>query len=469
MRQSGLIPHLRADKGADEDRAGHGRRRALRTLGAGAVAAIAAPLLGGCGRRDDPAGSLDFWAMGREAEVVAELLPEFYARHPGVRVRIQQLPWTSAHEKLLTAYAGGSLPDLCQLGNTWLPEFTALDALEPLDARVAASSVQRDDYYAGILDTNVMPHQGGKALFGLPWYVDTRLLFYRSDLLRAAGVARAPQSWDEWLHAMHATQQLGERTRKKDGRGSYGVLLPLNEADPLVALALQQGAMLKDDNTRGAFAAPAFRRAMGFYASIFQQGLAPVMTNTQISNVWDEFARGFFTFYISGPWNIGEFRRRLPAARQGDWATAPLPGPDGPGVSSAGGSSLVLFAQSPRKEAAWHLIEHLSQTETMQRFHALTGNLPPRRSAWLSPALMNDVPSQAFAQQLERVRATPKIPEWERIFQEIQLAAERVVQRVQSVDDATTQLDTWTDTLLEKRRWLRERARVALGAMGVPR
>ena len=55
-----------------------------------------------------------------------------------------------------------------------------------------------------------------------------------------------------------------------------------------------------------------------------------------------------FAFYVSGPWNIGEFRRRLPRERQGDWATAPLPGPDGPGVSTAGGSSLVMFKRSPR-------------------------------------------------------------------------------------------------------------------------
>ena len=104
-----------------------------------------------------------------------------------------------------------------------------------------------------------------------------------------------------------------------------------------------------------------------------------------------------------------------------------MPGPDGPGVSTAGGSSLVIFKGSRRKDAAWKLISFLSEPETMQRFHALTGDLPPRRSAWRAPALANDPPSQAFAQQLERVRAAPKIPEWERIFQEMQLTAERVV------------------------------------------
>jgi multiple sugar transport system substrate-binding protein len=412
--------------------------------------------IAGCGRSDDPEGALNFWAMGREAEVVTELLPAFHARYPGVRVRVQQLPWTAAHEKLLTAYAGDALPDLCQLGNTWLPELTALDALEPLDERVASSAIARDDYFAGILDTNVMPTPSGARLFGLPWYVDTRLLFYRSDLLRAAGHPQAPQSWAEWLSAMRAVRQRG-------GPRSYGVLLPLNEPDPLFALALQQGPLLSDDDSRGAFAQAPFRRALGFYAGIFHEGLAPAMTNTQIANVWDEFARGLFAFYVSGPWNIGEFRRRLPRERQGDWATAPLPGPDGPGVSTAGGSSLVIFKRSPRKLAAWRLIEYLSEPATMQRFHALTGNLPPRRSAWRAPELAADLPSQAFAQQLERVRAAPKLPEWERIFQEMQLAAERVVQRTQTIEAATTQLDAAVDALLEKRRWLRARAQAAAG------
>ena len=427
------------------------RRKALRRLGAG----TAVLTLGGCARRDDPEGPLHFWAMGREAEVVAELLPAFRARHPEIRVHVQQLPWTAAHEKLLTAYAGDSLPDLCQLGNTWLPELTALDALEPLDQRVAASGLARDDYFAGILDTNVMPTATGNRLFGLPWYVDTRVLFYRSDLLRASGQPRPPQSWAEWLAAMRAV-------RRRDAR-SYGVLLPLNEPDPLFALALQQGALLRDDDSRGAFAQPPFRRALAFYAGIFAEGLAPAMTNAQIANVWDEFARGLFAFYVSGPWNIGEFRRRLPRERQGDWATAPLPGPDGPGVSTAGGSSLVIFRRSQRKAAAWRLIEFLSEPATMQRFQALTGNLPPRRSAWRSPELADDVASQAFAEQLERVRAAPKLPEWERIFQEMQHAAERVVQRTQGLDAATTELDTWVDALLEKRRWLRARTLAAAG------
>ncbi|MDE2505435.1 MAG: sugar ABC transporter substrate-binding protein, partial [Burkholderiales bacterium] len=399
-------------------------------------------------------GRLDFWAMGREAEVVSRLLPAFHARHPDIEVRVQQLPWSAAHEMLLTAYAGDALPDLCQLGNTWLPEFAALDALVPLDGRVAAAAIDLGDYYAGVLDTNRIATRRGSALYGLPWYVDTRLLFYRSDLLRDAGHAQPPQTWDAWMDAMRAI-------RRRGGTGHYGALLPLNEPDPLFALSLQQGDVLADGNCRGAFAQPPFRRALDFYAGIFSAGLAPRVSDTEISNVWDEFARGRFAFYITGPWNIGEFRRRLPAPLQASWATAPLPGPHGPGVSTAGGASLVMFSRSPRQDAAWKLIEYLSEPATMVQFHAATGDLPPRRSAWRAPELAGDAPSQAFAQQLERVRAAPKIPEWERIFQEMQFTAERVVRGVQGADAATRQLDTRVDAILEKRRWLRARAAAA--------
>ena len=108
--------------------------------------------------------------------------------------------------------------------------------------------------------------------------------------------------------------------------------------------------------------------------------------------------------------------------------TAPLPGPEGPSYSIAGGSSLVVFSDSPQKKAAWQLVQYLSQRDVQLRFHALTGNLPPRRSAWNDEGLRQDVHARAFREQLERVKPASKVPEWERIATEMQLVAEHMVQ-----------------------------------------
>jgi multiple sugar transport system substrate-binding protein len=402
-------------------------------------------LLAGCGgEADDGVVTIEFWAMGREGEVVQELIPDFEREHPGIRVEVQQLPWTSAHEKLLTAFAGRSTPDLCQLGNTWVPEMEALGAIENLSPWVAQSEViEQADYFPGIWDTNVL----GGASYGVPWYVDTRLLFYRSDILQAAGYDAVPDDWAGWLEAMRAV-------RANAGPEQYAVLLPLNEFEPLLILGLQSGDLLRDGNRYGAFSKPGFRRAFQLYVDLFEEGLAPPVTGAQISNVWQEFENGYFTFYVTGPWNIGEFRRRLSPEMDGKWMTAPMPGPDGPGVSVAGGASLAIFERSEHKAEAWAFVEYLSRPDIQVRFHEITGNLPARESAWADPVLAENDYAAAFRDQLRRVRPTPKIPEQERIAQKIREYAEFAASGRLTVDEALAGLDRDVDRILDKRRWL---------------
>ncbi|HEV3455952.1 MAG TPA: extracellular solute-binding protein, partial [Thermoanaerobaculia bacterium] len=106
------------------------------------VLAVLSLLPAGCGSGDLPDGGaaagagrspaggeperLEMWALGREGEVVQQLLPEFERHHPGLRIEVQQIPFIAAHEKLLTAFVGRSTPDVAQLGSTWIPEFAAI-------------------------------------------------------------------------------------------------------------------------------------------------------------------------------------------------------------------------------------------------------------------------------------------------------------------------------------------------------
>lgn len=389
--------------------------------------------------------TLKLWAMGREGEVVSELLPEFHKQHPGIRVQVQQIPWTAAHEKLLTAFVGDATPDIAMLGNTWVPEFVALDALEPLDARVAASrDVVRSDYFTGIWNTNVLD----SVTYGIPWYVDTRVMFYRSDLLAKAGCKGLPSKWADWRKCM-------EQIKSRMGPHQYPLLLPINEWPPIVILGLQAGSpLLRDGGRFGAFSSPQFLEAFQFYTRLFRDSLAPALSGTEISNLYQEFERGNIAMYISGPWQIGEFTKRLPANMQDKWMTAPLPGMNGPGVSLAGGASLSLFRRSAHKSEAWMLMEYLSRPDVQVRFSELTGDLPPRREAWNNPLLSENKYAAAFRDQLERAVATPKVPEWEQIATKIFEHGERAVRGRQTPKQAMTALDHDVDAILQKRRWL---------------
>ncbi|HEY0671296.1 MAG TPA: sugar ABC transporter substrate-binding protein [Longimicrobiales bacterium] len=406
-------------------------------------------LSAGCSQAagDDATVTLRFWGLGREGEVVAEMIPQFEQENPGIRVHVQQIPWTAAHEKLLTSHVGRSTPDVAQLGNTWVPEFAAINALEPLDARVARSqTITRGAYFAGIWNTNLVDD----TLFGVPWYVDTRVIFYRKDILAAAGYDSIPQDWAGWLRAMQAI-------KRNVGPDRYPIYLPTNEwAQPVIFGQQNGAALLRDGNNYGAFASPEFSEAFEFYVNMFRAGLAPAQGLYDVANPFQEFARGYFAMWITGPWNMGEMKRRLPPEMQGKWATSPMPGPDGAasGLSTAGGASLVLFRGSKHKDAAWKLIEFLSRTEQQVRFYELTGSLPARQEAWRRARLPEDEYARAFWTQLQRVTPLPAVPEIEGIVQRVAEHAESSIRGNVPTERALQAMDEDVDRMLEKRRWM---------------
>lgn len=411
----------------------------------GALAALPLlPMLGGCGA--PRADTLTIWAMGNEGASLPALL-ETLALPAGLPpVEVQPLPWSAAHEKLLTGFAGGSLPAIGQVGNSWIAEMAAIGAIAPLPASAASLL---DDQFAAVVETNRI---AGTA-WAVPWYVDTRLQFYRKDMFARAGYAAPPLEWTEWKRALHRVKTLA-------GPGNYAVLLPLNEFEQLLTIALSSGArLLRDKGARGAFSDPEFKAALAFYKSLFDEQLAPIASAAQISNIWNEFAKGYFSIFTSGPWTIGDMKSRLAPDMQGRWGTAPNSGPDGIGSAAPGGSSLVVFANQADSSAAWDVVARLLAPAAQLELHRLTGNLPARRSAWRAAGLARDPIVAPFATQLERATALPKVPEWERIVTEMQVVAEGMVRGQYSVDDAAREIDRRADRLLEKRRWMLDKGR----------
>jgi len=412
-----------------------------------AVPAVLALLLTTCSTQTDKRERVEFWGLGSEGEIVADMIPEFERRNPNIHVVVQQIPWTAAHEKLLTAHVGEATPDMAQMGNTWIPEFVSMKALEDLTPFVTHSpAIDRSDYFPGIWATNVID----RSVYGIPWYVDARVLFYRSDILASVGFPKGPRTWSEWTESM--------RRIHDQHKSRFAILLPTNEWDPIVNLALSNGStVLTPDGTRGAFQQKPFAEAFDFYIDMFRKGYAPEVSNTQIANLYQQFAQGDFAMYITGPWNVGEFKKRLPADMQDKWATAPLPARDASmptGVSMAGGSSLVIFHASAHKAAAQKLIEYLSEPVQQITFYEKTGDLPARRSAWASPALAADTHFPAFRQQLEHVEPLPKVPEWEQIATAIFDRGEAAARHTTTNAAALAALDARANELLEKRRWM---------------
>jgi multiple sugar transport system substrate-binding protein len=208
----------------------------------------------------------------------------------------------------------------------------------------------------------------------------------------------------------------------------------------------------------GNFSGPEFRAAMRTFREFFVQGLAPVKTG-QIVNIYQGIAQKSFAMFISGPWSISEFRKRMPPELQDQWMTAPLPGPEGsPGLSLAGGSSLVMLRASQKKTDVCKFVQYLAEPDVQIEFYGLSGDLPSRVEAWKSPVLAGNPYAAAILEQLRHVVATPKIPEWEQIAQKVRSLTELIAMEKMTVDEATAELDRAVDLILEKRRWMARHA-----------
>ena len=247
--------------------------------------------------------------MGREGEVVTQLLPQFEKEHPGIRVQVQQIPWTAAHEKLLTAFVGDATPDIAQLGNTWIPEFVALDALEPLDAASAASKdrpaqrlLRRDLGYQRRKDTTLrhpVVRGHARALLSHRPARERRLRLDASDMGRRG---------DECM--VSVKKRMGPRpvpAAHPDQRVAADRILGLQAGSPLLA---------RQRIASAAFSDPQFLKAFDFYVGLFRDGLAPPLSGTEISNLYQEFERGNIAMYITGRGTSASSRTACPPAMQ---------------------------------------------------------------------------------------------------------------------------------------------------------
>jgi multiple sugar transport system substrate-binding protein len=341
----------------------------------------------------DLSGDLTVWAMGLEGEKLPGLAQEFMKAYPNVKVNVEPVPWDQAHQKLLTAVAGGETPDVSQIGTTWMAELAETGALD--EAPESLSGRAADFWEAAWASALV-----DETVYGAPWYVDTRVLFYRVDLLQQAGFTAPPATWDELKQAAVALKQGGTR---------YGINLPTN-ADFLPFIWQAGGTVYEDGEFR--LNTPEVVAALTWYQSFFTEGLVP--TETQGFDVHQAFIRGDVPMFFSGPWSIGLLNEQGGTEMQGKWNVALSP-QNKTRTSFAGGSDLVVFKDGDNREAAWAFVEYLTRPETQASWYGTTGDLPSVKAGWQSGQLATDPKLQVFGQQLGDAKAPPAIPEWEEV------------------------------------------------------
>ncbi|OJX96886.1 MAG: ABC transporter substrate-binding protein [Micrococcales bacterium 73-15] len=349
----------------------------------------------------DPTGSapaggdapqeVTFWGSwsGAQAEQLDKQAAAFNAAQD--RYVVTYVPQELVEEKLLTAVAGGSVPDIVLWDRYQTSLYAQTNALAPIDDFIESSDVDLDQFYEQALSEMIVDGE----TYGLPLLVDNRSLFYATDALAEAGL-EPPTTWDELRSVAEAlTIRSGNRLERSG--------FALNDPGLFnVWLTQAGGSMYTEDGSATAFNGPEGLEVLDFWSSLLDAGVYEVGFGEGV----DAFAEGIVTMKYDGPWALAD----LDAA---DVEYGIVPPPTGPGGQGAGmgGFGLVIPNGAKNAEGAWEFMKWwTTQPENGVEFAKISGWIPANIEAANDPYFTENESYAAFIETMSFAKVRSRTP-----------------------------------------------------------
>jgi multiple sugar transport system substrate-binding protein len=383
------------------------------------------------GSANPEAGStIQVWTM-EDSKAFTTLVQDF-TKQTGINVQVTAVPWDNVNDKLTTAVASGNGPDVTQIGMSLLPSFQSAGALLNLSPYLKDHpGLQSAKYPSGVAADKLNPP--GKVL-SVPWVSDVRILFYRSDILTAAGIASPPTTWAEF----HDDAAI----LAKRGTGKFGYYIPQWDSALPAEFTWEAGGSITDASGKVTFDTPEFRTAADFYINFYKDKLVPTASDFDQAQ---GFISGAAPMVISGPYLAASIKSSAPQL-SGKWNVALLPKKVS-GTSYYAGSNMGVFATSKHVAASLKLLDYLAQTSTQLSWFKSANELPSTKAAMADPSLASDPMVKTYTDQLQDARPLPLAPKWDKISQALLDALNGIVLKGKDENTTLTNLNKTVSSL----------------------
>jgi multiple sugar transport system substrate-binding protein len=386
------------------------RRRFLELGGAGLAGAA---LLGvaGCARQESKGLVRLVFSHGEDSEVLRDQIQRFNQRNKGaieVALRLAPADTDQYFEKLRIEFqAGEAEADIISGDVIWPAQFAAKGWISDLSDLFTADL--RASYLPATVDSNT--YEG--RIYGVPWFTDAGLLYYRQDLLEQAGFSDTPKTWDE-MKEMVAKVRRDRGTR-------YGFVFQGSEYEGGVVNGLEfiwnsgGGVLAPHGIDKVIVAAPEAVAGLKTARGMVTGRVAPVaVPSYKEYESYTVFLNGDAVFMRNWP-NV--YARAadpsLSKVEQERIGVAPLPvaHPGSPAHSGLGGWNLMVNTASEKTEAAWAFIRYLSAPEQQKERALKGGYLPTRKDCYEDVEILSRVPVIELGREAIRdVRSRPVTP-----------------------------------------------------------
>ena len=365
---------------------------------------------------------VEFWVMPNSLEPVADLerLLKPFEEETGIKVKITSVDWGAAWSKITTAATSGDVPDIVQLGSTWVSAITGMGALDIISPEAIESLGGAKTFVPVAWKTTGIENSGKTT--AIPWIVDARGLFYRTDVLRKSGVD--PSQLNTWASLKKSLQKIYDADLVIDeqpiaplgisGKNDWNVIHSLA---PWIWMA--GGDFLSPDRKKSVLDSDEVFAGISFYISLVRKDLVPIeyleLNTAQVSG---NFNDGACAMYFDGPYEVKTLTR--PAAEGGakgsttsrNFSVTLYPkGPKGR-FNFVGGSNLGIFKKAKNKAGAIALIKYLTSKKIQVEYAKISGFLPARKDAFDDPFFAKNPKLNIFKQAVNYGRTYPPIPAW---------------------------------------------------------
>lgn len=397
-------------------------RRAAIAVALGSVLALTATACGddgsGAGGDKGDAGSgkgkIVFWDNngGVRTDVWKEIIADFQKANPDIKVEYVGIASTEYQSKVDTAIQGGGLPDVGGVGAAMLAGFSAQNALEPLDDRLAGSSLngKLNEDMVGVLKA---AGGGDGTLYSIPTSANNGVLYYRTDLFKKAGLDE-PTTWDTFYEA---AAKLTDAKKNEFGytiRGGAGSI-----AQALDAAYGQSGITSFWNGDKTTLNDPKNVAGLEKYAALYKKDTPAADLNNDFTKMvaqWDSGTIGMLNH------NLGSYQDHVKALGVEKFRGIPQPiGASGKRVQVSNPvDGLGVFKSSKNKDAAWKFIEFATSHAENSKFNKAAGQVPSNndaaKDAWIAEAEPTKLAAAALTDGSTSIVQLPYyLPDWNTI------------------------------------------------------
>jgi multiple sugar transport system substrate-binding protein len=390
------------------------------------TAATPAPTPAGPDCAGGKQATITFWHTyntdGPETKQLDDVvIPAFERYCPNITVKAVVQPYNGLHDQLVTAVAGGGMPDLMRMDIIWTPEFAKLGALAEVDGLSGFDNI-KGNVFAGPLATNAYK---GK-YYGVPLDTNTTTLIYNPKI-----IATPPTTTDELKTAAIAAKGNNKWGLGLGGDGSWN-LFPL--------IWTLGGSITNDDYTKasGYLDSDKTVAALQWIIDLYKAGGAGPSLVGGKPDSWGGFSGSNYGMVMDGPWFFPAVGSAMGAK--------PAPMPTGPGgsISVIGGENLVIFKSSTNQDADWAFAKFMLSDEA-QMDMAAVGQMPVTNSASSSTAMTSVDYYGPYIQQLKTAKPRPVTAAWTQMDKILTDAFDSAMRgkktAAQALHDAAAQID----------------------------